>query len=48
MLRESLRPGIEPATYKSQVQYPTAEPPLVRATKLPHQLHLTDKSQTTD
>ena len=27
MLRESHRPGIEPATCKSQVQRPTAEPP---------------------
>ena len=27
MLRESHRPGIEPATGKSQVQRPTAEPP---------------------
>ena len=27
MLRESHRPGIEPATCKSQVQRPTAKPP---------------------
>jgi len=27
MLRESHRPGIEPATCKSQVQRPTTEPP---------------------
>ena len=27
MLRESHRPGIEPMTYKSQVQRPTTEPP---------------------
>ena len=30
MLRESHRPGIEPATYKLQVQRLTAEPPLKR------------------
>ena len=32
MLRESHRPGIEPATCKSQVQRPTAEPPAHHAT----------------
>ena len=42
MLRESHRPGIEPATCKSQVQRPTVEPP--RNTELELSDGVTDRA----
>ena len=40
MLRESHRPGIEPATCKSQVQRPTAEPPRGHKVELSGRRHI--------